>query len=584
MTACSEDMQTAHRAWERMQSVGRWTPKHTAAVRTSLGRALLVHVPGLAAVINPLARPVTSTTYVTTTSHEGRFRLHDCLPARVRRLPPWQTDAALFRRLIEEFASHLRSLSRGNLLKLSGWLDRLLWGRVGSGGGGGGPVWTDETSSVDGRWSLLQGLGPRDWLQRYAIVTAPHSLCFTLFKRQMHWLRLLHAQVLLLPSPQAAASHRRNNGASSSSSSPRLTIPTPRPSGRLTRTKVGIHEDHHHPLLVDDVDDDNDRHHHRHGDQSSSGSSDEGALSGLSAFASMSGSASEVEDESYRQQRLGLRDALFALQERVVRPEDPVTEANRRYSFTCDEVRRIVACARSHLERLVVMIFLKTGLRLGGVSRLQLPSAVNRPGPDENVPEILTTIEKNGRLRRILLPPVCRLLVSNWLHERGPSNGPWLFPSSARGGNGLSSVHKNTVWRICHGVFRRAKLSGPHVHPHTFRHTVIKILYMNDIPFEKIAKWIGHSSAAITSTTYHRLQEHELQRLVFHLPSTSPYTDPALDSDPRKEWRDLSRFLDDPFRVKRNAVRRVGEEEAEGGSDPYYGGVGGKRSKTASQS
>ena len=421
MTACAEDTQFALLAWERMQADGRWSPKHTAAVRTALGRALLVHVPGLAELINPLGRPVASTAYVTTTSHEGRFRLHDCLPVRLRRMAPWQTETVLIRRLVEEFATHLRSLSRGNLLKLAGWLDRLLWGSP------PGPWWGGEETpgssssvvtiincSVESCWSRLQEYGPRDWLVRYSAVTAPQSLCFTLFKRQMHWLRLLHSRVLRdgkkgdgdtrRPTPPSTTiqSHPSHSmGLRHHHPALLLTIPTPRPSGRLIAGASGGWCD----------------------DGSSNTHLSSSETSGLSASATC---GSSEEDESHRRRRLDLRDALFALQERVVRPGDAVAEATRRYSFTCEEVRRIITAARSHLERVVVMIFLKTGLRLGGLSRLQLPTAMNRPGLEEAIPEVLTTIEKNGRLRRVLLPPVCRLLVTNWLYERGPSDrGGW---------------------------------------------------------------------------------------------------------------------------------------------------------------
>lgn len=514
MTACCEDLRFAQKAWENMQKLGRWTPKHTTTVRTALGRVLAIHVPGLVAVINPLARTIRTTAFVTTTSHEGRFSLQDCLPMRVRRLSPWETDSALFQRLLEEFTCHLRSLSRGNLLKLAGWLDRLLWGTSPSSQRPVNPLWNNnQDDSVEHRWLVMQELGPRQWLQRYGAVTAPHSLCFTLFKRQVHWLRLLHSRVL----------HGHSTVGPSL-----LSIPTPRPSGRLRAAGGFV------GYITGDGDLQCDQ------QPQSSGSS------GLSASASHGSSG---DDESHRHQRLELRDALFSLQEHVVRPDDPVMDASRQYSFTCTEVRSIVMAARSHLERLVVMLFLKTGLRLGGLSRLQLPSAANRPGPEDSVPEIFTTIEKNGRLRRVLLPPICRLLVCNWLYERGSSGGPWLFPSNKEG-NGLRSMHKNTLWRVCRGVFQRAGLSGPHVHPHTFRHTVIKILYMNGIPFERIAKWIGHASATITSTTYHRLQEHELQQLVFHT-HTKEQSNKNGQSNMQTEWQELSLFLDDPYRLKK---------------------------------
>lgn len=166
-------------------------------------------------------------------------------------------------------------------------------------------------------------------------------------------------------------------------------------------------------------------------------------------------------------------------------------------------------------------VFLQTGLRIGGLARLQLPSSsvasldttsstylttrlfcVIRVVTSHK--HLLTTIEKNGKLRRVLLPVACTRLLADWLVVRGRGTpGPWVFPSSK---DPTTSVHRNWIWTVCRRIFRRADVNGPHVHPHTFRHTVIRLLYMNGVTMERIAKWIGHSSAAITSDTYNRLQ------------------------------------------------------------------------------
>ena len=63
---------------------------------------------------------------------------------------------------------------------------------------------------------------------------------------------------------------------------------------------------------------------------------------------------------------------------------------------------------------------------------------------------------------------------------------------------------------------------------------------------ERIAKWIGHSSATITSDTYNRLQEHEIHSLV-RLPLVAESSTGTASVDPQREWRDLSRFLQDPY-------------------------------------
>lgn len=58
--------------------------------------------------------------------------------------------------------------------------------------------------------------------------------------------------------------------------------------------------------------------------------------------------------------------------------------------------------------------------------------------------------------------------------------------------------------------------------------------------FERIAKWIGHSSATITSDTYNRLQEHEIHALVRPLGARK-------SENVDQEWKALARFLRDPY-------------------------------------
>ena len=322
-------------------------------------------------------------------------------------------------RLLTEVAQHLRSVSRENMLKLGGFLHRLLW-----------HGWATEaesawwaTATVDERWKWLKGLDAHGWLSLYDARTATASLCYTLFKRQIRWLRTLHAQVL------------HGDGQRSVT-----TFPMPRACGRL----LG----------------------------GGGGGSDEGSSSASSG--TTTSSMGDDDSPHAREQRLRCRDQLFRIQERVCRPRDRLADADRQYSFTPTEVRRIVQAAWTALERLVVMIFLQTGLRIGGVARLQLSTTGGGGGSGEQQQQrtVLTTIEKNAKLRRVVLPAACSRLLDDWLVVRGRGRpGPWVFPSDGRHG-AAASVHRNWVWRVCRTVFRRAGVTGPHVHPHTFRHTV----------------------------------------------------------------------------------------------------------------
>ena len=148
-------------------------------------------------------------------------------------------------------------------------------------------------------------------------------------------------------------------------------------------------------------------------------------------------------------------------------------------------------------------------------------------------------MEKNGKVRIVSLPKACRDLLADWLTKSSGHGRRLVFPS--RRLSSARPVHKSSIWRVCRGVFQRAGLKGPHVHPHTFRHTVIKILHMSGVPFERIAKWIGHSNANITSNIYGRLKETELQQLVH-----PPFADDAHKTI-GDEWKEVARLIRDPY-------------------------------------
>lgn len=113
----------------------------------------------------------------------------------------------------------------------------------------------------------------------------------------------------------------------------------------------------------------------------------------------------------------------------------------------------------------------------------------------------------------MLLAPGVRILVARYYHEKLRPKHPtlYLFPSDR---NASEPVSARFIWSKCRVVFERCGLSGDHVHPHTFRHTVVQILYMRGRSFEQIAKWIGHSNPSITSGVYGRLSSNDTDRMI----------------------------------------------------------------------
>lgn len=102
------------------------------------------------------------------------------------------------------------------------------------------------------------------------------------------------------------------------------------------------------------------------------------------------------------------------------------------------------------------------------------------------------------------------------------------------------------MWQVCRGLFQRADVQGPHVHPHTFRHTVVQMLFLTGSSFEAIAKWIGHSSPQLTSSVYGRLLQRDVEAQLGEVPFLGAGA-PGAAADPAAEWQELSRFLRAPY-------------------------------------
>lgn len=183
-------------------------------------------------------------------------------------------------------------------------------------------------------------------------------------------------------------------------------------------------------------------------------------------------------------------------------------------SLTPEETISVIASTSSIRERLVVLLFLSTGLRLAGLCRLSVP--------DETVllnvwdTSTLVTIEKGGQHRTILLSDACKQLLAMWWKtERPPVENRYVFPSRDK----LGHVFPKSIGNMCKRVMSRACVPRRKCHSHAFRHTVVLLLYMaGGLSFDTISKWIGHKSTILTSTVYGRLPPRELRAIVEQAP------------------------------------------------------------------
>ena len=297
-------------------------------------------------------------------------------------MPPRSLEYALLARIGEHMCDCLVSVSKAHLQSILVLFDHMLHDPPG--------LWEEGSAlGVDERWETLRSLSARAWLERYsASFHGTRVIGFELFKRQVRYLSQFYGRVL---HPDTRCS---------------LPVPT---AHRMLR---------------------------------GSGGAD---AAGVSSSASSTEALSDTEE--LRAQRRGLVDLLANIRQRVCRePPPPEEQAQRVYAFSPTEVRRLVELACTTQEQLVLMLFLTTGLRLGGVARLRL----NGPAPrtPTEVPDELTTTEKLNRVRTIHPTDCCRVLLARWYaHGRpGPTDSSYVFPCPVAGAYD-KPVNPRYIWR-----------------------------------------------------------------------------------------------------------------------------------------
>lgn len=473
----------AQEAWMSMKEKHAWSPRHTRRMQTQLGKVLSNLVPSLVGVINPAARiRQTETQLEASRSYDTDFILQECLPLHVRQLPLRSVRYRLLEKVANEFILHVRSLTRESLKRTLAVIDKILHTEV------NGKSWLLMSNCIDEQWRQLKQVSPENWLKRYAeVFSGNQTMGLSLFRRHVRILSILHAKVF---SPKTS-----------------LVIPLPKIGGIV-----------HQGL--------------------SNATGESSAPSGSTLFAT---SGSSELDESLRKSRQRLLEILAGIRKRICKCTGD--EDDKIFAFSPQEVRKILSSAVTTLERLVVWVFLTTGLRIGGLARLQVGIGPYEYGSE--VPKIASTVEKNGKSRTVFIGHTGRILICRWFREERPSSGTrFLFPSHVRPDRNAST---RWIWTICMRVFRNAGLlnnnSISHVHPHTFRHTFVHYMYMTGHSFEQIAKFIGHSNPATTSGIYGRLRIEDAETNAVGL----PWLEDSGSTNTKEEWESIGKLLLSPW-------------------------------------
>ena len=163
-----------------------------------------------------------------------------------------------------------------------------------------------------------------------------------------------------------------------------------------------------------------------------------------------------------------LQREVGALQARLCKRPRREAADDAPTAFSPEEVLRILSAAQTTPERLVTLLLLTTGVRIGGLCRIRCRG---RAEWAREIPaDALCTVEKGNVPRTLQVNGAVRVLLARWFRECRPADGPFLFPAPGDAARPLST---SSAWRTVKDVLRRADVRGAHAHPHTFRHTFV---------------------------------------------------------------------------------------------------------------
>lgn len=151
------------------------------------------------------------------------------------------------------------------------------------------------------------------------------------------------------------------------------------------------------------------------------------------------------------------------------------------------EVRKLLNVIDNIRDRLIVELFISTGLRKEELRNIKLK--------DISEDMTISIIGKGNKERRVKINKSVEKTLKKYLKER-KSDNPYLFVSKQN--NQISSGALNNVIKK---YSKKAKLEN--VTPHTLRHTCGTILYSKTKDIRLVQEYLGHESINTTERYIH---------------------------------------------------------------------------------
>jgi len=186
-----------------------------------------------------------------------------------------------------------------------------------------------------------------------------------------------------------------------------------------------------------------------------------------------------------------------------------VSEAPRSH-FTDDELEALKYACVSMAERLMLLILMEVGLRVGALSGMEINNIFNA---DFTFKEVGSVREKGGVMRTFILSDNLKLTFKQFLTDYPyiKEANKYFFPKRFSLSHKLNPrnkidysrhIHQATLSGYFSKIAERADVRGPHVHLHAFRSTIVNKLMGEGNSISNVSKFIGHAHVSTTEQFY----------------------------------------------------------------------------------
>ena len=168
-------------------------------------------------------------------------------------------------------------------------------------------------------------------------------------------------------------------------------------------------------------------------------------------------------------------------------PAPPPSKPRDRY-LTQDEARRLLEAIETPHVRLFVTLALSTGARMGAILDLTWDRVDFEHGTIDFMP---AGRDKSNKRRTVVAMAAKARAALEEAYKGRLSDHVIEY-----GGKPVASVKK--------AIASAARRAGVPCSPHVFRHTAAVWMAQADVPMQKIAQILGHTSTRVTETVYAR--------------------------------------------------------------------------------